>query len=255
MRLVPLEQLRFHEDVDEARGSALTSRLSQDWVLRNPLLATPLPDGTYMILDGAHRALALAHLGLCLCAIQIVKLESTNVRIDSWAHVYSAPAVHLPSLKYPFSWRPVSELALPEGDVQAVVTTDRGSWELQATAASPAECVAALHAVTAAFRGVPRSREVPQMAQFRPLVPSQARLFVRRFSAAELVVLVQSGLRLPAGLTRFVVPGRILHVNIPLQMLEAGHPSESLNRRLDEFLASRISGIRYYDEPVILLEY
>ena len=65
----------------------------------------------------------------------------------------------------------------------------------------------------------------------------------------------QGGL-LPAGLTRFVIPGRILRLNADLERLKADEPLPAKRAWFNDFLAQKLarSRLRYYQEPVILLD-
>ncbi|MFQ5517940.1 MAG: hypothetical protein ACE5E8_10245, partial [Acidimicrobiia bacterium] len=72
----------------------------------------------------------------------------------------------------------------------------------------------------------------------------------------QIMQIVRSGRTLPAGITRFMIPGRILRLNAPLELLSGAAKIEERNRGLRDLLRDRSSrgGIRYYHEPVILLD-
>jgi hypothetical protein len=87
--------------------------------------------------------------------------------------------------------------------------------------------------------------------------PDLAGLFVYPQFSPEIVVQVaERGRLLPAGITRFLIPGRILRLNAPLDVLAAdvspGAKADWLDRVVEEKLATR--GVRYYEEPVMLLD-
>jgi hypothetical protein len=60
----------------------------------------------------------------------------------------------------------------------------------------------------------------------------------------------------PAGITRFLVPGRILRINVALERLKSGSSLQEKNRWLHEMLLKRqgAGAIRYYGEPVYILD-
>jgi hypothetical protein len=64
------------------------------------------------------------------------------------------------------------------------------------------------------------------------------------------------GRLLPAGLTRFVIPGRILRLNADLERLKRDEPLPAKRAWFSEFIANKLarSRLRYYQEPVILLD-
>ncbi len=61
---------------------------------------------------------------------------------------------------------------------------------------------------------------------------------------------------MPAGVTRFVIPGRVLRLNAHLDTLRRPASLAQKNKWLNEPLTERLAraGARYYQEPVILLD-
>jgi len=61
---------------------------------------------------------------------------------------------------------------------------------------------------------------------------------------------------LPAGITRFVIPGRVLRLCADLGRLMADEPLAHKNAWLDRMLAEKLARrrVRYYQEPVIVLD-
>ncbi|MCO5190384.1 MAG: YbaY family lipoprotein [Anaerolineae bacterium] len=76
------------------------------------------------------------------------------------------------------------------------------------------------------------------------------------FTVAQVIQVAQAGRRLPAGITRFIVPDRILRVNLDIDLLQADLPLRQKNRQLHEYLAEkqRRGDIRHYDESLYLLD-
>jgi L-serine kinase (ATP) / ParB family transcriptional regulator, heme-responsive regulator len=60
----------------------------------------------------------------------------------------------------------------------------------------------------------------------------------------------------PAGLTRFVIPGRILRLNADLARLKQDEPLAAKRAWLNQYLEEKLarSRLRYYQEPVVLLD-
>jgi hypothetical protein len=65
-----------------------------------------------------------------------------------------------------------------------------------------------------------------------------------------------SGRFFPAGITRFLIPGRVLRLNADLGYLRSENSLQEKNRWLHEILKEKQlkGGIRYYAEPVFLLD-
>jgi len=77
------------------------------------------------------------------------------------------------------------------------------------------------------------------------------------YSVSQVIQATVSGERkFPAGITRFLVPGRVMRLNADLSRLKAEGTLIEKNRWLHELLVEKqIEGrIRYYGEPVYLLD-
>ena len=66
----------------------------------------------------------------------------------------------------------------------------------------------------------------------------------------------RGGRYFPAGITRFVIPGRILRIKADLKMMMSNRPLHEKNRWLRNLLLEKLNRneIRYYAEPVYLLD-
>jgi len=91
------------------------------------------------------------------------------------------------------------------------------------------------------------------LAQFPHLV---AVAIFPQFAPAEVFDAAAEGDLLPAGLTRFVIPGRILRLNADLERLKCDEPPAEKRAWFNEFLGGKLSRsrLRYYQEPVVLLD-
>jgi hypothetical protein len=91
----------------------------------------------------------------------------------------------------------------------------------------------------------------------RSQYPDLAGLVVFPQFALEIIMrFVARGRLLPAGITRFVVPGRILRLNAPLDILAGPKPISQKRAWLDQWVQTKLASraVRYYEEPVVLLD-
>ena len=91
------------------------------------------------------------------------------------------------------------------------------------------------------------------LAQFPRLV---AVAVFPQFAPADVFDAAARGDLLPAGLTRFVIPGRILRLNADLERLKRDEPLAEKRAWFNDFLGGKLSRsrLRYYQEPVVLLD-
>ncbi len=151
----------------------------------------------------------------------------------------------------------VADRVIEYGGICAVVTTDgRGLVVHAEPGRNRFEVLAGLAAAYIARADVSRTLE-RDLDRLRRWYPDMTALVeYPQFTVEQVLAAARSGRLLPAGVTRFVVPGRILRIDIPLAVLEDDRTLEEKNRWLHDLLAEkeRTGRIRYYREPVYLLD-
>jgi hypothetical protein len=77
-----------------------------------------------------------------------------------------------------------------------------------------------------------------------------------RFEIQDLLRLSGRAYLLPAGVTRFMISPRALHLNYPLAELEADKPLQDKNYALHKWIQDRLAhkGVRYYAEATYLFD-
>jgi len=260
LRVVPLASVVPHEESEPRRVARIVGRLASDTVLGNPPLVAEVDD-RFVLLDGANRISALRMLDYRYAIVQVVPRE--EVRLEMWHHALldttpdrllaaltAAPAVHL---------RPAAE-GLPavhlrpaaEGLCVVGLADGRRYGVLPDRDAHP---FAALNSLVGAYldRVLVRRTTQPDLA----VHPDAAAVVAfPRLHTSDVFGAVRDGVRLPAGITRFVVTGRVLLLNAALEPLRSDRPVEELNEWLRGLVAGRRAEarIRYYPEAVYVLD-
>ena len=80
IRVVPLETLRPHEEVDPLRVDRLATRIEAEGAMVNPVVCTQDLNGNLVLLDGATRTEALRRLDLTYGVVQLVEPEGGDTR-------------------------------------------------------------------------------------------------------------------------------------------------------------------------------
>jgi hypothetical protein len=77
-----------------------------------------------------------------------------------------------------------------------------------------------------------------------------------KYTVDQVLQIAKAGNLLPAGITRFVIPGRVLRLNLDLSFLKSEDPLPEKNAWLTKFVIEKQanSTVRYYAEPVYLLD-
>ncbi len=266
LELVPTEQVLPHEQIDDKRVARLMTRLEADGRLVNPPVTT-FWNGRYIVLDGATRSTAFKRLGYKYLIVQVAQPERHNFELHTWYHAISSPQ--------PFAnlYELIKEIdgliltPLPDSQVRAAFRQkdalcyflDRDGKTTLAEVAPGADRLTVMNALVSLYTNwgeVERTlnTDLPRLlGQFPKMT---AVVIFPQFEPETVFEVASRGELLPAGLTRFVIPGRILRLNANLERLkkEESLPAKRawFNQFLDEKLAR--SRMRYYQEPVILLD-
>lgn len=264
LRVVEIDRLVPHEAHDPRRVEALASRLDDDAVLRNPLIVTRVDD-RFVVLDGATRAEALRRAGHRHVVVQVVDVDDALV-LETWSHVLAdvdwatveAAVTAVDGLSMvPCDLDSARDRLLELGGVCALLDpSGRAAVVIADVGLNRFAAAEAAMRAYGAVAGVTRTME-RDLDAVRVDWPDLAMLVLYPpFTVDHVMLAARSGQLLPAGVTRFVVPGRVLHLDLPLSWLRRDESVEDLNRELHERLRRRhLAGtIRYYREPVYLLD-
>ncbi len=266
LELVPTELVTPHEHFDPKRVARLIERLQEDGRLVNPPITTHW-HGRYIILDGATRFTAMKEMGLPYVIVQVVQPEQAGFELHTWYHAIS-------------SERPFASLKAQLEKINGLEMTPITNSELQNALQQPrvlcylqnnheeafllqhttgTDRLAVMNELVAAYTEwgeVERTllTDLPKLlAQFPKMV---AIAVFPQFEPSDVFNTASAGHFLPAGLTRFVIPGRILRLNADLERLRRNETLAEKRAWFNQFLEQKLarSRLRYYQEPVILLD-
>ena len=267
LELVPIKKVTPHEQIDDKRVKRLMGRLEEDGLLVNPPLTTYWK-GKYVILDGATRFTSFSRLGYQHIIVQVVDAQQPGFELHTWYHAISHEQHLWGELLEKLEQIDGLRLISLSGRAIRPALQDRRTLcyflkrDGQATLAQATEGADRLTVMNAlvnsytAWGNVERTlvTDLPRLiAQF----PSfQAVAIFPQFNPNEVFDAATAGDFLPAGLTRFVIPGRILRLNAELERLKKDEPLSDKLAWFNQFLAEKLtrSRLRYYQEPVILLD-
>jgi L-serine kinase (ATP) / ParB family transcriptional regulator, heme-responsive regulator len=269
LRFVTVDALIPHEQHDQHRSAPLAQRLREQGVLRNPPIVTPLPpdDERFVVLDGANRATAAREAGLPHIVVQVVRYEDPDLQLTTWHHALSG----LPTAEFERALGRVEGLACLETDLRharavlarreaiAFIALDQGAITLHG-GGDLHERNEVLNRVVDTYRTHARLYRVA--SDSLSLARSEhadvtALVVFPRFEPDEVLELATSGARLPAGITRHLIPRRALRLNIPLERLaDASASLADKNRWLDELLRDKVHQrqVRFYQESTVLFD-
>jgi len=285
LAIVPTESLVPHEEYDVQRSQPLVGRLRDEGILKNPPVVAPIQgENRYVVLDGTNRAVAMLALACPHVVVQIVDYDDPELILDTWHHLVTGvpPAEFLDELRSieGLQIEPASqlharaELARRQAIAYLVVpgdaarAHDTGGWPPDAGQAR----VHVLYAVgdmrrrTATLtravnvyqqRGRIHRVNTDYFEQLLPLYDDASALIVfPRYAPSEIMELARQGAYLPTGITRHVIPGRVLRLNFPISVLADNRPLHEKNAWLQDWLRTKLvkQEVRYYQESTYLFD-
>ncbi len=268
LRILPVSSLLLHEQHDDQRSEPLAMRLAADGILRNPPIVAPIPgEPRFAVLDGANRVTALQSLGIPHIVAQVIDYEDEELILDTWYHLVSdlpredfhSAVGGLPGVSLEASdlVRARAELArrdalayivYPNADVYTV----RSEGDLHQRAARLNDIVDVYKT-----RGKIYRTNTDHVEKLLPYYDAVTVLVVfPRYQPAEIIELARVGARLPAGITRHVIPRRALRINFPLAVLRGDWPLIEKNGYLKDWLKEKMANksARFYQESTFLFD-
>ncbi len=277
LRFARTEDVYLHEETDPLRVSRLRASLERENFLRNPPIAAEMGDGRFVILDGATRTTALRQMEVPHILLQVVPYTEPDTRLEAWYHVLPDQAadlarayverhaaissrVSVPDARRALAARH-STAALVEADGMARLLTlhTEHPWNVSTPEHGTTSAATLLRGLVETYGGageiyrivhddlidiVQREDHCPTVVMFPTFTPD------------EIVGVAEHQDLLPAGITRHLISGRALTINVDLSMLRDAQPLTEKNRWLYEWLTKKIleKKVRYYHEPVFIFD-
>lgn len=267
LRVVPMDRVFPHENVDHKRVNRLAKRLDEDGRLGNPPVVTEVGDGRYMVLDGATRTTAMKQLNFPHAIVQVINSED-GLGLKTWYHVIQqiredalVPMLRaLPLVELdPIDPEEAPKAMFEYGGLCYLHTASDKAYLVQP--ATGANRLDALNQFTENYieaSYVDRTLNDNIISLKNEYEEMTAVVIFPEYTVEQVIqTTLQSGRYFPAGITRFLIPGRILRLNADLTILRSTEMSlREKNRWLHEELLTRQAkgGIRFYGEPVYLLD-
>jgi hypothetical protein len=272
LRLVPVPSVRFHEHPERRRTEKLLARLSAEKMLRNPPIVASMSPGEYLLLDGANRVSAFKDLALSHIAVQVVDYGDDQIQLRRWHHLLLEGG----ALDLRTAYAEIEGITLkpvPQSEVfrrlelrevfAALVDEGQSCWGLFPNRPDDRYdlqlLLRVLEQVVRAYEGriqlerikLADPSDIPEVFSGRD---HQLVLFPH-FSKSELVQLVAQDLRIPTGITRHVIPGRALGLNLELGFLSELSDEQAKIEHFQAYLDQlQLEGrIRFYQESVYIL--
>ncbi|MCK4223806.1 MAG: hypothetical protein KAX39_01415 [candidate division Zixibacteria bacterium] len=281
---VHLDDLIFHQTCDFNRVCRLADQIKRDGHLKNPVLVASFSNGSVgpvknkpaglssegsgklLVLDGVNRISALKLLGFPDVLVQKVDLMDAKVELTSWNHlIFKIKKEQLiEKLKdldleiSPCGWNWRKEALEDQRTICYLLFRDHSELVVSQRDSSAESRVKNLYRVIAIYSTSweiyhPGSDE-GLFSAFDSFENSSAMNILPVFKKEEVTDLVFRGILFPFGVTRFVIPQRVLGLEVSCSVLGDGASLSEKNLFLKELLSYRIKSkkTKFYEESVFL---
>jgi hypothetical protein len=248
----------------------LVERLQADGFLKNPPIAAPVDgllgsQGRHVILDGANRTSALWKLGASHHLVQTVNYH--EVELDTWGHLITGIPGRVFSqtlddvgLEVESTTRQDARRRLARREIVASITRPDGTVIAVRRAGSLASETEALRQLSSVYNGRSvihrvKTDRIADLLTYYDEVTALIRF--RSYEPDDILKLAGDGHKLPTGITRHIIYGRALRVNVPLStLMDDKRTTQQKNEWLRAWIKQKLARreIRYYQESTFLFD-
>ena len=270
LRIVPIAHVIPHELENSQRAGPLITRLPKENILKNPPVVAPLitqPD-RFVILDGTNRVIALSTLGYEHILVQVVPYRNPEVELHTWNHVVTKASVsdieqrlqNIPGLEI----QPTAELharaELARRTILGYLLLTNGTLLcLVGGGLDLIHRTELLEQIVNTYLSVGQLHRtnLDTLSAIQEIYPDAVLAFIfPKYEPVEILDLAEAGLRVPTGITRHVIHGRVLRLNYPLGKLRADQSLADKNIELEQWIRDEFASkrVRFYAESIYLFD-
>lgn len=267
LKIVATEKVILHESFDTKRTHALKQKIMKSGMWKDPPIVTSLPDGRYLVLDGANRTTSMKALRVPHMLVQVVDYFDPSIELKSWNHVVRIPRDHLVKVLQNGSgiaMRPMSDAKgkkmLAYKQILAYLCGRDGKCLAIPLQSSPRAAIEVLNTLVELYERksiIHRTEEATRKA-FHGLGSQMCTLVVfPSLTKQGLLNAIARGQNLPSGISRHLILRRALRVYVPLSVLR----SRKLSLREKQVLVDRLIAekftkgkVRFYPEGIYLFD-
>jgi len=267
VEIIKIDDLVFHETIDLERAKRLEEKIRKDGILRNPVIVGKIKGrNKLLLLDGVHRVGALIRYGSKHIVAQIVDYFDENVEVYTWHHLIKnfdsktliEKIKDIEGIELEKTNREKADNLLKQKKIVAYLLFENDEVFIVKNGKDLKSKTEKLKAVVDIYG---KNSEVCRISgdeidfTLNNCDNLTAILVIPRYDKEDVVKLAFDKIDSPSGITRHVIPSRILGLDIDLSLLSTDIPIEDKNRLLKEIITERIKNkrTRFYQESVYIL--
>jgi len=270
LEVIPIKDILIHEEFDPLNSIKLIEYLKKNKVLSNPIIVASLGRNKYIQLDGMNRITCFKKLGIKTIVAQIVDYsDQKQIELSSWLHLFSSDLKELLAFI-----KKDKNLVINRGEIDQVghryikesdfgrlvsIVTKKNEVFFISTKGKFSDKIERIKNIVSFYkknlaRGVlPYPFTQDSVKQFFQQYPAFNNIIIfPSFTPQQVIETVKSGVLFPTGITRYIVKGRCLNINVPLSLFNDKKSLKEQNKLFDNFMSRK--KCRLYEENVINCE-
>lgn len=270
LEVIPIKDILIHEELDPSNSKELVNFLKKSQTLSNPIIVAPLGGGKYLELDGMNRIHSFKILGIKTITAQIVDYnDQEEIELSSWLHIFKGDVK-----KFFKAVKKEGSLVINKGTMDEVghryikendfdrlctVVTNKKEVFFISTDGNFSEKIKRMNHLVSFYKNdlsrgaIPYTLNHDNIQLFFKQFPNDNIIVIfPTFTPQQIIESAKSGILLPTGITRHLVKGRVLNINLPLNLFDNKKSLKQQNEEQDRILLSKRS--RLYEEATINFE-
>lgn len=262
LKLLPSKAVALHEECEGNRSSRLVDRFKDEHVLYNPLIVAKYNE-SHILIDGANRFEALKQLGCKAILAQLVDYSSEEVVLKTWYHYVSfmtmaeltefalSAGLMLKKIQSTKNKASACDLLVYSSEGEAVSVT------LDDDLKTMLSQLAAINRYYDEKYSYTRIDSDTDISDVKTLSPDDGLLFVFPCLKKEDIIKIAGfEQKLPAGISRHLIPNRVLHIKILIDALNTDENIDKRNEELQKHIQHKIDSkkVRLYREPILVFD-
>ena len=269
LKIIKIDNILLHEDINKQSVEKLRTRIGLSGILQNPIVCTRIRNyKKFLLLDGAHRYTALKELECRYVPAQIVDYHDPLLKLKKWGHLFNIndeqliidtakniKNVQCEISKYKKSVtfhkitpRFYAQIILKSG--RSILITGKNYLKEKIDAINTLSSLYIESGLIDRISYDDFDSLITYYQDFTGLI------IYPQFTKDEITQIARKTPKLPAGITRHIIPKRVLHLNMPLNILRFADNQSEVEKFLMDFINQRIKNkaIRFYSESTFFFD-
>ncbi len=270
MAVIPIKDIFVHEELDPSNSKELISFLKKSQNLSNPIIVASLGKKKYLQLDGMNRIFSFKKLGIKTITSQIVDYSNQEeIELSSWLHIFKGDIK-----KFLNFVKKDRSLVINQGRMDQVghryikesdfgrlctIVTKKKEVFFVSTGGSFSDKIKRMNYLVSYYKDSLSRGALPYTLNhdnikvfFEQNANDNIIVIFPTFTPQQIIKSAKSGVLLPTGITRHLVKGRVLNINLPLSLFDNKKSLREQNEEQDNILSKKRS--RLYEEATINFE-